>query len=129
MGTAAPALVTRLEDHRALGNRVGRHVVRDLLFQGREQFINGRGLLQRLGSLAGHLLIGAFGEPLGSVAGFGRQQFFQVDGCRHSVRLRRLDGDGAAFGNLKLETHDGFVNAADLFHIERAVAQAFAVKD
>ena len=40
--------------------------------------------------------------------------------------LSAIDGP---FGNVQLEAHHGLVNAADLFHVEIAVAEPFAVED
>ena len=74
-------------------------------------------VLGRLGRLqgtsaacAGHLLIGLLLEPLRPLGRLGRQQFFQVDRGRGTVRLRRLDGDGAALGDLEVEAHHRLVD-------------------
>ena len=43
--------------------------------------------------------------------------------------LGRLDGNGSSLGHFETKTHHRLVNAADLLHVERAVAQALAVED
>ena len=43
--------------------------------------------------------------------------------------LDRLDGDGASLGHFQVKAHHGFIDAADLFDVERAVAEAFSVED
>ena len=42
--------------------------------------------------------------------------------------LHRLDRDRSARSHFHFKTHDGFVNAADLFHVQRPVAQPFPVE-
>ena len=42
--------------------------------------------------------------------------------------LDRLNRDRATGGDFQFETHDGFVNAADLFHVQGPVAQSLTVQ-
>src|SRR5207248_2266178 len=64
-----------------------------------------------------------------TITGLGRKKFFQVDRRRRAMSFCGLDGNGATLGYVKLKTHDGLVDTADLLHIKRPVAQAFAVED
>ena len=89
-----------------------------------------RGFLHRLGGLARQLLVGLRrASHLARLARLGCEQFFQVDRRRGAVGLAGLTAMERPLGDFELEAHDRLVDAADLFHVERAVAQAFAVED
>jgi hypothetical protein len=45
------------------------------------------------------------------------------------MRFRRLDGDGPPLGDFEEEAHHRLVDAANLLHVERSVAEPFAVED
>src|SRR5262249_16836852 len=48
---------------------------------------------------------------------------------RCSVGFGWLDRDGAALRHFEVETHHGLIYAADLLHVESAVAEPFALED
>lgn len=45
------------------------------------------------------------------------------------MRFVWLDGNRATLRHFQMKPHDGFVDTTNLFHIQGAVAEAFAIQD
>ena len=126
--TRSPPLIRRLEDHSALGDNARRDRRSNLPIEGGHQPIDVRRGFQRLSGLTGQLLVGLVGKPLAALVRRRAKKLFQIDRGGCAVPLDRLDGDGRARGNMKLEAHDGLVDAANLLDGKSAIADALAIE-
>jgi len=129
MRTAPAAFIARLQNDRTFGKDIWGDVLGDLLFEGRKQFFDRRGLFQRIECLPSNVLIRFFREPLRAIGSFHGQQRFEIDARRRAVRFLGLEGDGAPLRDLQVEAHHRFVNAADLLDVECPVTEALTIED
>jgi len=130
--TAAATFITGLQHEAVLGHRAGRGVAVNAFLQRDQEVIHGDGGFEFVDRFAGEFAVGIFLEPLGAVLGRDGEELFEVDdgrGGHTAVLAFALEADGCAGGSLDAEAHDGLIDRADFFHVERTVADAFAFED
>ena len=106
----------------------GRRLAGDLLLQGRDGVLERRGVLQASAAWPVKLWSVCSLSHLARSAGLAASSL-QVDRGRGTVRLVGLMAIERPCGHLEVEAHHRLVDAADLLHVERAVAQPLAVED
>ena len=130
VGAGPAAFVAGHEQHRARGERMRRGRPGDLLggFKGREEGVDRRGSLERLGLFGRELVVGGLLECFGAVGGLGGEEGVEVHRHRGAVFLLGLDRDRRAVGKADPKTHHHFVDAANLLDVERAVGEPLTVQ-
>ena len=129
MAAGAAALVGRLQDRRAGGDRVllRRAALVDDRIERGGKLGDGLRRLHRLSDARRKLAaVGLLLQVLDAVLALGGGELFEIDEHRRAVVLAGLDRERRARGGLDCEAHHGLVDRADLLDIERAVGQPLA---
>ena len=125
----APPLLARLQHHGPGGHQIRRRVPVDDGIEGGVQRLHTPRLPHGLLHPVGEPAVGAVLDPLRAPGRRFTQQRFDVHGGGGAVLLRGPDGDGAPRRRFEAKAHHGFVDGADVLHVQRAVGDTLAVQD